>query len=88
VSDADEETPLAINVLGELEFIPSTPELTELKDRARQVLALLVLAMTAQRTAKDLSQRLRVSPPMDNSTVHQYLKQLRDAGIPWRRPGR
>jgi hypothetical protein len=87
VSDTAEESPLAINVLGELEFVPSTAALTELKGRARQVLILLVLVMTAERTAEDLSRRLRADPPLHKSTVHQYLGELRAAGIPLRQRG-
>ncbi|MFB6612759.1 hypothetical protein ACIGFK_15465 [Streptomyces sp. NPDC085524] len=87
MSDVAEESRLAVNVLGELEFVPSTPALAELKGRARQVLILLVVAMTAERTAEELSRRLRADPPLDKSTVHQYLGELRAAGIPLRRSG-
>ncbi|WP_369251036.1 hypothetical protein [Streptomyces sp. R41] len=87
MSDAAEESPLTINVLGELEFIPSTPALTDLKSRARQVLILLVLAMTDERTAEELSRRLRPDPPLHKTTVHQYLGDLRTAGIPLRQRG-
>lgn len=81
MSDAAEESRLAINVLGELEFVPSTPALTGLKDRAREVLILLVLAMDDERSARELSQKLRADPELDMSTVHHHLKPLRDAGI-------
>ncbi len=84
MSDTPAPSRLTVNVLGELEFAPNTPELASLKGRAREVLLLLVTSWPEGATAEGLSRQLRSDPRLDPSTVHKYLRELRDAGVPIR----